>query len=438
MQTLRDFMRQEPLWLLRLIDSPSFVPVCFAVYLGLRFALVAWVPIQQHSDELWYYNRAVAVAAGQGYSEHQVLTAYWPVGWPGFLGIVFWLVGPSLFAAQMVNLLCSAAIFVLTFRLGTVLFRDELVGRLSVLILTIYPNQIAYVPILGTELFYTALLLFAVDLLISSGGWWRLVACGIAFGIATLTKAQTLFLPAALFLVWWAVSENQRRSFRQLGRAAVVYATMAAAILPWTVRNYFVFGELVPISTNGGLVLLTGNNPSADGGFTPNDSLVKEVPRGVKQQVAADHLANSLALSWIGQHPAAAIALIPKKIWRLWAVDGEAEWAYEAGYNHYDEYWILFRTIRAVNQAYYAAVIFLMVTSVFYWHRRAGISLPEWMTGYVVILYTTLISVIFYGFSRYHFPAIPWIAMYAAWATVQSVGFTWLSDRSAARTRAAG
>lgn len=127
--------------------------MCFAVYLGLRFALIAWVPIQQHSDELWYYNRTVAVAAGQGYSEHQVLTAYWPVGWPGLLGIVFWLVGSSPFAGQMVNLLCSAAIFVLSLRLGAVLFRDGLIGRLSVLILTICPNQIAYVPVPGTELF---------------------------------------------------------------------------------------------------------------------------------------------------------------------------------------------------------------------------------------------------------------------------------------------
>ncbi len=148
--------------------------------------------------------------------------------------------------------------------------------------------------------------------------------------------------------------------------------------------------------------------------------------------MTADRLATSLALSWTGQHPGAAIALIPKKIWRLWSVDGEAEWAYEAGCNYYDKYSILFRTIRVINQTYYAAMIFFTATSVFYWHRCAEIPLPEWITGYVIILYTTLISVIFHGFSRYHFPAIPWIAMYAVWAIVQSVGFTQLAARSAA------
>ena len=126
-------MRQgKSLQLLSILGSPYFVPVCFAVYLGLRFAMIVGVPVQQHSDELWYYHEAVSLAAGRGYSENGVLTAYWPVGWPGFLSLIFWLVGPSPFIGQLVNWLCSAAIFLLTLRLGATLFKDELVGRLSV------------------------------------------------------------------------------------------------------------------------------------------------------------------------------------------------------------------------------------------------------------------------------------------------------------------
>jgi 4-amino-4-deoxy-L-arabinose transferase-like glycosyltransferase len=428
-------MRQgKSLQLLSILGSPYFVPVCFAVYLGLRFAMIVGVPVQQHSDELWYYHEAVSLAAGRGYSENGVLTAYWPVGWPGFLSLIFWLVGPSPFIGQLVNWLCSAAIFLLTLRLGATLFKDELVGRLSVWILTICPNQIAYVPILGTEVFYAALLLLAIDLLIAEGGQWRLAASGVTFGIATLTKAQTLLLPVTLFAAWWIVSGFERRSFYQAGRAIIVYAAMAAVILPWTARNYRAFGEIVPISTNGGLTLLTGNNPSAQGDFTPNDPLVKKVPHGVAQQVAADHLATSLALTWISRHPGAAIALIPKKIWRLWAPDGEAEWSYQAGYKGYDQHWIIFRTMRIINQLYYAALILLTVLSVFYWLRGADVPSPGWWTGYVLILYTTGISIIFSGQSRFHFPLIPWIAMYAAWAIVQSTGISRWTPAGRARS----
>lgn len=406
---------------LSIIASPYFVPVCFTLYLGLRLALVVLVPIQQHSDEEWYYHRAVALAAGQGYSENHILTAYWPVGWPGFLGVVFWLVGPSPFIGQMVNWLSAAAIFVLTLRLGTNLFGDALAGRLSVLILTVYPNQIAYVPLLGTEVFYTALLLLAFDLLISGNGWWRPAAAGVAFGIATLTKTQTLLLPAVVFVGWWIVARGERGFLAPLGRLTIVYVLMAAVVLPWSARNYRVFGEIVPISTNGGLTLLTGNNPSARGDYTPDDALVKEVPRDVANQVAADHLATSLALNWVRSHPGAAAALLPRKVWRLWAPDGEGEWSYQKGYPSYERYKIIFRTVRVINQIYYVLIMGLFFASIYYWPRREERS-PAQITGYLLVLYTTLISMVFSGQSRFHFPMMPWIAMYAAWTLVQWAG----------------
>jgi hypothetical protein len=431
-------MRQgKSLQVLTIVSSPYFVPVCFVVYLGLRFAVVICIPLQQTSDQLWYYNEAVSLAAGRGYSEGQVPTAYWPVGWPGFLGMVFWLFGPSPFVGQVANLLCSAATFLLTLRVGARLFNEELVGRLSVLLLTFCPNQIAYVPILGTEVFYATLLLLAVDLLISGRGWWRWLFAGMVFGIASLTKAQTLLVPAALFAAWRIAPDRGGRPLNQLdqlGRALVVYAAMAVVIMPWTARNYHVFGAIVPISTNGGLTLLTGNNPSAEGDYTPNDALVREVPRGAARQVAADHLATSLALNWIHEHPGAAIALIPRKIWRLWAPDGEAEWQYQAGYKGYAEHWPVFRAVRIVNQVYYVALLLLTLLSAYYFYRGAGIPTPECCTGYVLMLYTTLISIVFSGQSRFHFAMVPWIAMYASWALVQ---WSWSGSPRLARRSAA-
>jgi hypothetical protein len=82
-------------WLLAVLDSPYFIHACFAVFIGVRISIVYFIPIEPHSDELWYYNRALGIAAGHGYSESGVPTAYWPIGWPGLLGIVFRLLYPS-------------------------------------------------------------------------------------------------------------------------------------------------------------------------------------------------------------------------------------------------------------------------------------------------------------------------------------------------------
>ena len=404
------------------LSNPYFVPACFTVYLFLRLALIFALPIDQYSDSLWYYARGLSIASGGGYSEGGIATAYWPPGWPGFLGLVFWLFGPSPVVGKMANLALAAMIFPIAFGLGSAIFADRLVGRLTVLMLTIYPNQIGYVPILATELFYTTLLLLAIFILVRSHSLLSLVLSGIVFGIAALAKAQTVFIPAVLFAVWWVFAERRPRLSSWIVRAALVYTAMAIVVAPWTVRNYMVFGEFVLISTNGGGTLLSGNNPSASGDYTENDALVKQVPNDVAGQVANDRLATSLALKWIRENPIDFIILIPRKIWRLWAPDGESEWSYQAGYKWYDEYWIFFRSVRVLNQAYYALLIGLFLLSAIYFLHRHRMMSPYAVTGYTLVAYFTAISIVFSGQSRFHFPLMPWVAIYAAWTITQWAG----------------
>lgn len=407
--------------------SPYFLYLCFAVYLLPRLAVVVLLPIDQYSDNLWYFNRGVALAHGQGYSQGGIPTAYWPPGWPGVLGAFFSLFGPSPLVGQIANLVFAALTFPLALRVSAILFADEAVGRLTVLLLAIYPNQIAYVPVLGTEVFYTAALLLAVFLLLRGETSLRFVLSGLIFGIATLTKAQTLFIPAVLLGVWWLTARAPARLISAVCRAAVVYAAMAVVILPWTARNYTIFGEFVLISTNGGGTLLSGNNPSASGDYTADDALVKQVPNDVSGQVVNDRLATSLALQWIRDNPADFLILLPKKVWRLWAPDGEAEWAYQAGYKNYDAHSKLFRALRGLNQLFYSSMMVLFGFSFVYLTRSHRELWPAALTGYILAGYFTAVSIVFSGQSRFHFPLMPWVAMYAAWAIAQ-----WLKRRQPA------
>ena len=414
------------------ISSSNFVPICFSVYILLRLAIIIFVPIDQFSDNLWYYTRAVTIASGQGYSEGGIATAFWPPGWPGFLGILFWLFGASAFVGQIANLVFAAVVFVLALSVGSTIFADKKVGRLTVLLLTFYPNQIGYIPALATEIFYTALLLLAIFILIRDQETLGLIFSGIVFGIATLTKAQTLYVPAVLFAAWWLLARDRVRFRASVGKAAVVYAAMALVILPWTVRNYIVFGEFVLISTNGGGTLLSGNNPSASGDYIENDALVKQVPNDVAGQIANDRQATSLALKWIHDNPGAFAILIPKKVWRLWAPDGESEWFYQAGFKGYDDDWVLFRAIRGLNQLYYAVlIIFFAVSSLYFLKLRRMLSLYA-ATGYILAAYFTAISIVFSGQSRFHFPLMPWAAMYAAWVITQWAGRSERAGRASA------
>jgi 4-amino-4-deoxy-L-arabinose transferase-like glycosyltransferase len=131
------------------------------------------------------------------------------------------------------------------------------------------------VPLALTEVFYTMLLLAGCRLLIARTPL-ALIAAGLVFGVATLVKAQTLVVVPLVFAIALGRAPGfWKRLPAAVAQATLVIALAAAVVAPWTVRNHRVLGEWVAISTNGGITLLTGNNDTARGGFTPEDPVVK-------------------------------------------------------------------------------------------------------------------------------------------------------------------
>lgn len=387
---------------IELLSSPGFVPVCFAVYMVLRVGVLFVRPLAQSSDFLWYYGRAVEIGSGAGYAQDGMLTAFWPVGWPATMAALFAVFGTSVLVGQIANLAFSALVFILTMTLARKMCASPMVGKLAALILATYPNQIGYVPLLSTEIFYECLLMFAI-LLLTQERLSRALLSGIVFGAATLTKTQTLILPGFLFagVFLAAPSAVALRKLAILGCA--VYVTAILVIAPWTYRNYIVFDAFIPVSTNGGWTLLTGNNPEATGDYTPNTVLATGISTGPAEQVAMDRLASARAVDWIKNNPGHFFSLLPYKIFRLWAPDGEAEWLYQSGFANYDAHRMLFRAIRVINQIYYISIMAVACPSMWLLlrHSRAN---PPWATaGLSTLICVSLIGLAFSGQSRFHF-----------------------------------
>jgi len=404
--------------ILRVLDHPYFVVWCFGLFILLR-ALNLLVPLEMSSDAGWYFNRAAGIAAGEGYSESGHPTAYWPVGYPGFLGSLFWLFGTSQTVGAIANLVCAAASFFLVLALTRHIFQCSRSARLAVVLLAIYPNSIAYTPLLLTETYFTFLMLLGCYLFIVRRTLPYLVVAGLVFGFMTLTKPQGIFVPGFLALLWLVTSEGWQRRWVVVARTGLVYVMMACVLVPWAVRNTTVFGELVLISTNGNSILLAGNNPSANGKPIEDDPYYKKRNFSVEDQVAANKRARQLAIEWISSNPKRFLELIPLKIFYAWAPDGEAEWSYQGDFDRYEKYFYLFRGIRVLNQGYYLLLILSFAVAIFplcrYRHKTAW---PWPLFGYVFCGYLTLIAIVFFGYSRFHFPVMPWIIMTVAWAAV--------------------
>ena len=103
-----------------------------------------------------------------------------------------------------------------------------------------------------TENLHSPLLVGALALLAAEAAtaaaprWKRLAAGGFLLGVSGLARSvSTAFVPLAA--LWRARLAGTRRD--AVNAAAVIVLSAAAAILPWTARNVFVIGDLVPVES---------------------------------------------------------------------------------------------------------------------------------------------------------------------------------------------
>jgi 4-amino-4-deoxy-L-arabinose transferase-like glycosyltransferase len=420
----------------RMLLHRNALPVLFALYLVPRAVIIACA-VTPSSDADWYYSRAAMLAHGWGYlGNHGQPTAFWPVGWPWLLSLAFRVGGVSVWTVGAVNLLAAALTGWLLLdcgrrwsgeELGT---GSELAARAGLLAWAVYPNGMLYVPLALTEVMYTALLLGGIWLMTARRGWGATVLAGLVLGIATLVKAQTLVIvPAILAVMLWRKGDAWRRLPGIAGRGLTIMLAAALVISPWTLRNHRELGAWVAVSTNGGITLLTGNNDSARGGYTPDDPLVHSIDAMKDHdEVAYDAAARRLGVTWIKSHPARFVALAPLKVWHLWGPDGEGQWAYETGSWAFAAAPKAFLVLRVANQLWYWLLLVAFVVAPFRIVAR-GHRVDWWLVPYAVALFPTAIAVVFSGQSRFHYPAMPFLCLIAGWLLAD-----WIARRASPNT----
>jgi Dolichyl-phosphate-mannose-protein mannosyltransferase len=421
------------------------------VGLVLRLLVVLAMPLPPSSDALWYFERAQEMLATGRYAEEGVSTAFWPVGYPAFLALVSAPVGNEVWPGQWANALLAVALMALLYRWCMQLWGDWRVASTAAWLLALYPNHIAYTGQLLTEPLYAVLVLALVVLAQSQQLPARWFFVGLLAGLASLVKAQTvLFAPLLVGLLVFVQGTGRSAPNQTMAYAVrawlLAMLAMAATVLPWTLRNANVMGAPVPVSTNGGISLLIGNNDDMYWGqvrsYVQDAALVKEARFSVADQVQADQRARALALGWMAQHPGQFLGLMPLKACRQWCLDGEAEWAYQSTYADYAQQAWAFRTVRVLNQIYYFALLALCVGALVpYWLRK----LKAWRSARgaagrqpasqqggpakaarwsradlrhavlpLMFIYFTALAMVFFGLPRYRFHLMPLVIGYAA------------------------
>lgn len=160
----------------------------------------------------------------------------------------------------------------------------------------------------------------------SSSDGWRI---GAILGLLALVSPALIF--AALLVIGFA-SRNLHAG-KRWRFLITAFVTAACIVLPWTMRNLLILGQLIPIRSNGGLELAVGNHDYADGrtplvtladvqsGRVPDHPYVKpsEAER-VRLLGEAAYMSDKRrqALAWIAEHPCKFIRLTVTRTGLYW------------------------------------------------------------------------------------------------------------------------
>jgi 4-amino-4-deoxy-L-arabinose transferase-like glycosyltransferase len=386
------------------------MPLAILVGVALRLAWALLLPAPFTSDGWSYYRLAENLAEGEPYRTLNDGWAEWPPGYPFLLFLLFQVFGVGPWAVTAANLLLFAAAVPVVHALGRRM-GDEGTARLGVLLLALWPNLVASAGVACKEMVITVLLPLALLLyLVAEGrarGWaWRLGA-GLVLGAATLTQ-PALMLLAGIFPVY----ELLRRAppLRAAGRLALLLLGMAAVISPWSLRNYRIFGEVVPVSTNGGSVFYRANNPLASGGW---------IEHGERRLDGYDELTGSKlgfawGKEWIRENPEDFLRLALTK--QVLFLGDDATGVYDTLKRGRGLSGALYAGLKLASNAWWWGLWALILVTLFL-HRDLA-RRPEALLFMLTVLYFWAIDSVFESGARHHVPLVGLLAILAACASV--------------------
>lgn len=386
--------------------------------LALRVAFVTVVPAAPAWDGVLYERGARAIAQGLGYTTYMfpvrssdtVPTAYYPVGYPAFLGALYALFGSHLRVVHLSGATVSALSVVVAHRIAWRIapgWGSRLVG----MALALMPGSILFSGAAMTEPLFGFLLALAVyaytrrtDLVSVTD----LVCTGFVVAAATYVRPQAILLAGTLPLVRPCALGSGWRG--RLGAAALVTAIALLCVVPWTLRNCAKLDGCAFVSTNGGANLAIGAVPRATGCFfflTPADGC-----RGVRGEVARDRCWRRVAIDSIRSDPWRWIELAPIKLYHTLSYESfPVSYLRQARALPIDD--ARERTWQQILTYPWRLLLALAVLSLLVcgirrrWHPAARAS---WVVC-VTVLFT---HAVFFGGDRYHLPLVPLIGVLAA------------------------
>ncbi len=315
----------------------------FLFALALRLLLIrqlAATPLWEMRpvDLGYYHDWALRLLEGGG--PREVFEQSPLYAW--ILAGIYRVFGSGPLAPRLIQSVVGAVTCVLIARIGWRLIGPA-AGLAAGLLAAAYAPFLFYDTMLMKPVFSVFFFTLTIRFLVESEGWKRgvLVLAGLALGLGALVRDNLILLAPAI-AVWLAADAwigtariHRRRLMDVAGSVGAFAAGVLMVVAPVTIRNYDVSGEFVPLTAGGGEVFYIGNNPEADGYYSPpafvrasavvehEDFRVEAARRlgqpreEITRRESSDFWLNE-GLTWIASHPADWLALLSRKAAIFW------------------------------------------------------------------------------------------------------------------------
>ena len=377
----------------------------------LRTLWLLYMHPHQLYDFEWYFVHSVEMLKGEGYVANGHFTAYWPIGYPYFLSLLFRITGASVMAGLVANATLSVGITLLVYMIAMWMTKNASLSFLASLGYTFLPSQIEWNSVLGSDELSTFLLLLFVYLyFIAHEQRKRLVilVSGLFLGLSCDVRPIPLLFPFALFL-WQLVSKEKsaRRAFMDLG---LLLLGTAIAVAPVTIRNELAMHHFIIVSTNGGVDLWQGTH--ADGAyFWSWNPTVNPLLKAGNNEILENSIGMHAFIVHVLTHP-------------LWTV-------VHAFYKWFFLYWVDWNVVSVTFQAvspnphgvlvvgamWFDTVVYwawMVVCAVGFWKGVRGKVISSWRQvslPLVYIAYNTAVFAVFPAWDRFRYPMMPLFAV---------------------------
>jgi 4-amino-4-deoxy-L-arabinose transferase-like glycosyltransferase len=387
-----------------------------AVALGVRLTAAWWVErvvtatpgrvclIPGDADGYWELARKIA--RGDDYSLYQPPRFVMRMpGFPVLLAGCRLLFGDATMPARCVLAALGTIACGLVYWLGCELI-DHQVGLIAAMAAAVSPALVVFSPLLLSETAFAAALVASLipwarllstrlpkssetsEVFAARGlaqcRWLPAISAGLLAAVATYLRPT--WLPVAPLAAALLVATGHRRPARWC-EAAIVMATLAAALLPWAWRNHSVTGHWVATTLWVGPSLYDGLHPGATGdsdmSFFEHDQLLDRM-----SEYDMDREYRRRAWQFVANSPGETIQLAMAKAVRYWSVVPNAA--------QFQSVWVSIGLAAATLPLYAFAIAGFIL------HRNQW---RLWALTAGPIVFFAAVHMVFVGSIRYRLPA---------------------------------